>query len=280
MEPKLWMAGEPRTPEPLCELAGRALRYGDGVFVTLACREGILLDAEAQIGRLTRACERVELTVPETAASVSALLDVLRSIGARGDGDFVVRVQVSAGPSGRGYGRSGDDSWELIEVSEPPSARECRVAVAGPDLRLPVPALPSVKSCSALAHVLAAREAARMGVHELIRTADGRVTEAIAANVFWTAGDVLRTPAASLPIYPGMTRALVLEVAGQVGLEVDEGEHDGASLAAADGVFLTNATRGVEPVAELDGESTRWPEPLARLAAAVDEARRTRGTRL
>jgi branched-subunit amino acid aminotransferase/4-amino-4-deoxychorismate lyase len=106
------------------------------------------------------------------------------------------------------------------------------------------------------------------------------VTEAAAANVFWSVGDILRTPAASLPIYPGVTRAVVLEAARHAGFEVDEGEHTATSIATAEGVFLTNATRGVEPVTELDGESAGWPEPLARLAAAVADRRRSQGTRL
>lgn len=278
MNSKLWMAGEPQTPGPLDHLAGRAMRYGDGVFVTLACVDGTLLDAEAQVERLADACVRVGLPVPASVAPADSLVDVLRSMGADGTTDFVARVQVSAGPSGRGYGRASDgDSWELIEVSGVPAPRSCRVAVASPELRLPFPALPDVKSCSALAHVLAAREAARLGVDELIRTADGSVTEAAAANVFWFTEDLLRTPAASLPIYPGVTRAVVLEVARSIGVVVEVGEHDALSVATAEGVFLTNATRGVEPVAELDGKSVGWPEPLAGLAAAVADARQSDG---
>lgn len=281
MESKLWMAGEPEAPGPLHHRAGRAMRYGDGVFVTLACENGVLLDAGAQLARLAGACARIDLEVPAAVASVAAVAEVLRTLGIDRHRDFVARVQVSAGPSGRGYGRGGDaKSWEMIEVSEVPLPRTCRAAVASPDMHLPLPALPDVKSCSALAHVLAAREAARLDVSELIRTADGLVTEATAANVFWLAGDVLYTPAASLPIYPGVTRAIVLEAAREVGLEVDEGAFAVTSLTAAEGVFLTNATRGVERVVALDDASIGWPEPLALLTAAVAEARRYHGERL
>ncbi len=280
MESKLWMAGSPRAPEPLHHLV-RALRYGDGVFVTLTCDNGVLLDARAQLARLAAACERVGLPVPAATASVAALVEVLRTLGADGRHDFVARVQVSADSSGRGYGRASDGgSWELIELAGPPPSRTCRVAVAGPKLNLPVPALPDVKSCSALAHVVAAREAARLGVDELIRTVDGLVTEATAANVFWSAGDILRTPTSSLPFYSGVTRAVVIEAARNLGFVVEEGEYSAASVAAADGVFLTNATRGVEIVAELDGESVGWPASMARFAEAVADLRRGGGTRL
>jgi branched-subunit amino acid aminotransferase/4-amino-4-deoxychorismate lyase len=281
MESKLWMAGGPRAPEGLRDLAGRAIRYGDGVFVTLGCENGILLDARAQLARLAGACERVGLPVPTAVASVAALAGVLHALGADGLVDFVARVQVSAGPSARGYGRASDvESWELVELSGVPPSRACRVAIAGPEMRLPLPALPDVKSCSALAHVLASRAASRLGVDELVRTADGLVTEATAANVFWSSGDVLYTPAASLPFYAGVTRAVVLQVAPGLGLAVDDGEHAPASLQAADGVFLTNAARGVEIVTEIDGTSVGWPESLARLAAAVADARQELGERL
>lgn len=281
MTTKLWIAGESRTPDPQHRMAERATHYGDGVFVTLACEDRVLLDADAQLGRLGDACARVGLPVPASVVSVAALVDVLRSLGAAESPDFMARVQVSAGPSGRGYGRAEDgESWELIEIAPTPAVRTCRAALPDPDLRLPIPALPDVKSCSALAHVLAAREAARLGVDELIRTADGAVTEATASNVFWSTGGVLHTPAASLPLYPGVTRAVVFQTARDVGLEVEESEHPAASIAAADSVFLTNAARGMEPVAELDGASLAWPDSLARLALAVAETRRSRGVRL
>lgn len=280
MEAKQWIAGEPRTPDPEQRWAGRAARYGDGVFATLACEDGILLDVEEQLGRLAAACDRIGIRVPAAAGSVDALVDALRALGGAGHPDFVARVQVSAAPSGRGYGReSGGEGWELIELFPPPAARACRAALAGPDSKLPVPAVPDVKSCSALAHVLAASEARRLGVDELIRTTGGLVTEAIAANVFWLADGVLYTPDSALPLYPGVTRGVVLRVAAALG-EMEEGEFPPAAIRRAEAVFLTNATRGIEPVVEIDGESIAWPEALESLVASVKDARREAGVRL
>lgn len=281
MESRVWIAGELVTPDSLHRLAGRAMRYGDGVFVTLACEGGIPLDADAQLRRLAGACERVGLAVPKPVSSAPALADTLRSLGAPQDRDFVARVQVSSGPSARGYGRADPaDSWEMVELSAPPEARRCRAAVAGPDDELPVPALPDVKSCSALAHVLAGREAKRLGVDELLRTWRGTLTEGVAANVFWVTGGALRTPSTSLPLYPGVTRGVVLETARDVGFGVEEGEFPARAVGDAEAVFLTNATRGIEPVAELDGRPLEWPDALERLAAAVRQKRGDGGMRL
>lgn len=282
MKSKRWIAGEPRASSTLdLELVGRPLRYGDAVFVTLGAEGGRLLDPEAQLERLAFACRRVGLALPAPVSSPAALVEVLAAMGATGQPDFVVRAQVSAAASRRGYGRSaGTESWEMVEIMDPPSPRDCRTAIAPPGLQLPAPTLPNIKSSNALSHVLAAVEANRLGVHELVRLDDGCVTEAAAANVFWLDGGVLRTPAASLPIYPGVTREIVIEVAEGGGLEVDIGQHGLDSVRRADALFLTNATRGVEPVVELDGAALEWPAELSALAEAVADERRQRGVRL
>jgi len=250
----------------------RAFRYGDGVFATMALERGHLLDAAAHASRLLASADAMGLSVPEAVRSPGRLCEILALLGASGSTDGVVRVQVSAESGGRGYGRAGDSSWELVEIHPLPAPRVLTVAILEPD-DAPVPALPSVKSCSAVAHVLCARAAAGRGVVEAVRTAGGHVLEASASNLFWIHGGALCTPSSSLPLYPGVTRSVVLDVARGAGWEVHEGEFDRAALARAGSAFLTNAVRGVEPVAELEGSPLEWPPELEALRELVQAAR-------
>src|SRR5439155_330680 len=82
----------------------------------------------------------------------------------------------------------------------------------------------------------------------LLLTPDGWVAEGTVWNVFWWDGDRLRTPALELGILPGIGRARVLELSG-------EGEQGRYARHAIEGksLFLTNAVRGIVPLASLDG---------------------------
>ncbi len=67
-------------------------------------------------------------------------------------------------------------------------------------------------------------------------------------NVFWWEGDALCTPALDLAILPGIGRARVLELVPHV----MQGRYGTPALAGRS-LFLTNAVRGVMPIASLDG---------------------------
>lgn len=278
----MWVGGEVRrASEAVVPASERALRYGDGCFVTLSARGGRLLDAAAQLERLAAGCRVLGLDPPPETGSPAALSAVLVRLGWKDERCAVVRVQVSAGSSGRGYARpSSPGAWALVEASDPPPPRRLSLAICPPELHLPPPALPGVKSCSALPAVLAAEAARRLGVHEVVRVDAGRLTEASSANLFWLRGGVLYTPAAELPLYAGVTRERTLEAAQEQGMQVREDRFPPSALADAEAVFLTNAVRGVEPVRRLDGRSLAWPAEARSLARGVATARQRHAHRV
>src|SRR6266851_2133275 len=82
----------------------------------------------------------------------------------------------------------------------------------------------------------------------LLLTPDGWVAEGTVWNVFWWEGDRLRTPAEDVGILPGIGRARVLELIGAV----EQGRYPRQAIGGSS-LFLTNAVRGVIPLASLDG---------------------------
>ena len=272
-----WAAGVLRPSSELRpHLGDRAFRYGDGVFATLALRRGCLLDATAHVERLKASSGAIGLTVPESVSSADRLRHILRLLGVDRTTNGVVRVQVSAGPGGRGYRRGEDAAWELVELHPPPGPRILTVAVLEAE-EAPVPSLAAVKSCSSLAHVLCAVAAERRGVAEAVRTAGGHLLEASASNLFWEEEGELFTPSASLPLYPGVTRSIVIEAARRSGWTVREGEYPRSAIERARAAFLTNAVRGVEPIFALEGARLDWPSELEALRATVEAARAEAG---
>jgi len=95
----------------------------------------------------------------------------------------------------------------------------------------------------------------------LLLTPEGWVAEGTAWTVFWWEGDTLRTPALDLGILPGVGRARVLELVPRA----EQGRYRKPALAGKS-LFLTNAVRGIVPIASLDGALVPADPRTAELA--------------
>jgi len=110
-----------------------------------------------------------------------------------------------------------------------------------------------VKSANFLTHILAKGEAADAGVDEaLMLNYEGFLTEATVSNLFLVKGNSLLTPSVESGILPGVTRRVVIEIAGKMGLEVKQREIRHEELYSADEAFLTNSLMEVMPLVKID----------------------------
>ena len=101
---------------------------------------------------------------------------------------------------------------------------------------------------------LASDDARRKGFDEaLMLTGDGHLAEASSCNVFMVAGDQVLTTESTDDILVGITRGVVLELAREMGMSVNESRVDRSQLLAADEVFLVGTGVQVAPVTEVDG---------------------------
>jgi len=83
--------------------------------------------------------------------------------------------------------------------------------------------------------------------------ADGHVAEGATSNLFFVRDNALRTPSLAGPVLPGITRRVVLEIADNEGIPVEEGAYTPGEIRNADEVFLTNSTWEIRPVDVVDG---------------------------
>lgn len=77
------------------------------------------------------------------------------------------------------------------------------------------------------------------------------VLETSIANVFFMFGNDIITPPSELPLLPGLVREVLLQNHYD-SYRMFEQHLSRAEVIAADGVFITNAVRGIEPVAYID----------------------------
>ncbi|HEX5147116.1 MAG TPA: aminotransferase class IV [Conexibacter sp.] len=116
-------------------------------------------------------------------------------------------------------------------------------------------------------------DAAAAPADALLVDGAGRVLETTRANVFALGEDgVLLTPPADGSILPGVTRARVIALSRERGVEVREQPLGLAALTAAREVFTSGSVRGVESVRSLDGAPLGGPgELVTALADALRE---------
>jgi para-aminobenzoate synthetase / 4-amino-4-deoxychorismate lyase len=102
----------------------------------------------------------------------------------------------------------------------------------------------------------------------LLVTEEGEVLEASRGNVFAVRDGRLLTTPLDGRILPGVARARVLEIAGELGIEAEETGIGMDEMRSFDEVFLTGSVRGVEPVRALDGEDLQLEDRITSQLAA------------
>lgn len=110
-----------------------------------------------------------------------------------------------------------------------------------------------IKSISLVANVMMRHQASEADVTDAILVRNGEVTEGTASNVFMVKNNVLITPPKSNYLLPGITRDLVLELAGKNGLNCEVRGITLRELEEADEIWLTGSIREIAPVIELNG---------------------------
>ncbi len=109
------------------------------------------------------------------------------------------------------------------------------------------------KTTSYLPRLVAQHTARARGAFEALwLTPGGHVAEGAVSNVFAVRDRQLLTPPLETPVLPGVTRALVLELAAGLGIGAAEQALTANEILAADEVFLTNSLIEVMPVARIE----------------------------
>ncbi len=224
---------------------------GRAAFETLRVYEGVPFRLDDHLDRLATSAARLGLP-PVDRRQVGALA---REALERADcADAFLRLYVTPGREGLGQPVALALVGELPPDLDELRARGLRLASIRLGLDPGGSLLGGVKSTSYALNMVAVDEARRRGADDaLFLGADEIVLEGPTTNVWWRHGDELRTPALELGILAGVTRAVLIEAAREIGFGVSEGVFPVDELRAADEAFTTSSVREVMPVVALDG---------------------------
>lgn len=249
----------------------RGARDGGGLFETLRVYAGRPFAWQRHMERLVLGAAELGFPVPPSPATLRGAVDAL--LAEQGLADAVVRLTVTRGVAGGRPTRAG--AW--VEA-EPVGGRLWAGTRKGAgsaivSRRVFEPGwLGRHKTTSRLAWDLAREEARAADADEVLLVSHGgRVLEGAASNVFVVRDDEVLTPPLTLPVLPGVTRAIVLELCGELRLRHRELAITPEHLRWAEEVFLTNSVQEVLPLARLDGREVPGRATGERLLAAYRE---------
>jgi len=236
--------------------ADRAFHFGDGLFETIAVKDGNPCLWNLHMRRLRKGCEALGLPMPDA--------DVLLAesgLLVNGQDRAVLKLILSSGAGGRGYARPeklSPSRW--LQISPWPDSVQyrdnCPLAVQWCEIRLPdQPRLAGIKHLNRLEQVLARGELSDKFHEGLLCDQHGNVIEGIASNLLLKLDGRYITPALSRCGVAGVVRRLLLDRASNRGVKIDVVHVTREQVIRAERVFLTNALLGIRPVASLDGQN-------------------------
>ncbi len=234
-------------------LSDRGFAYGDGVFESILVADGVPVWWDAHLARLRRGCDALRIDCPPIELLRQEAQTLITS-----DARAVLKLTVTRGISGRGYGVANDALPTRVLALHPASRlspidyRE-GIKLRWCETRLAIqPRLAGIKHLNRLEQVLARSEWDDASFAEgLMRDLDGRAVCATAANLFLVRDGRVLTPVLERCGIAGVCREWVLQH-----LRVQVCDLNPAEIDSADELFLSSSLRGILPVARLDGR--RW----------------------
>ena len=269
---------------PVIAADDSALARGQAAFETLRVYGGRAFGIDEHLARLRASAARMEL--PDVAREdLEALAQ--QALAASGLHDAALRFYWTGGRDGARTATALATVTPIPDDLETLRARGIRVVSL--DLGIDHAArarspwlLGGVKSTSYAVHVAALAEARRRGADDAVLLAsDGMVLEGATSNVWWVAGERIRTPGLELGILAGVTRSHLLRLGRDLGYTMEEGAWPLDDVLAATEVFLSSSVREVIGAVAVDGRTMGdgHPGPVAMALQAALRSEATLGGR-
>ena len=235
----------------------RGFVFGDGVYEVWRVVGGRLFETERHLARLSSGLSELRIQAPELVDPdrLTAIADRLLTDDALLDGEATFYVEITRGVAPRTHqfpsGKIAPTVFAMANRFKPPEElrRSGATCITMPDVRW---LRCDIKTIQLLPNVLGKQAAAEAGALDVLFVRDGVITETSHANVLAVIDGVIRTHPTNHLILPGVTRAVILEIARDVRLQVDETPFLPADLTRASEVFLAGTTTDVMPIVRVD----------------------------
>ena len=259
--------------EATVSIFDRGFLYGDGLFEVIRIYHGRPFLWDLHLQRWEAGCALLKIKSPIPAKELRRLLDeLLKRNDAR---HAIARIQLTRGIGPRSYSTKDVVHPSLILTLHPPPAapkEPLKVITSSWRVRNEDP-LAAAKHSNKLIQVLARSEADEKNVDEALLLNDrGEVVEASSSNLFWIEGNSLCTAPVEAGVLPGTTRAFVMELGREAGMDVQEARLPSTRLLQVHAAFLTSCSLEIAEIGEFNGKEIPRSPATKNLHKAYAEA--------
>jgi len=256
------------------------LLYGDGVFEGIRFYNGKIFCCEEHLERLYHSARAILLEIPLDVEEMKQAVEETVRRNQLSDG--YVRLIVTRGKGSLGLNPSSCPKPTVIIIAStialyPKEAYEKGLAVITCATRRVAPGAfsPMIKSLNYLNNIMARLEALHAGAEEgLMLNEQGFIAECTADNIFILKKGILQTPSTSCGALAGISRAVAMRLALDMGLEVKEVPMTCYDVYTAEECFLTGTAAEIVPVVSLDRRKISSGQP-GRITKRLMERFRT-----
>lgn len=238
----------------------RGFLFADGIYEYIPVYQGNLFRLDKHLQRLQRSLQAIKLA---PLLSMDGIADILREmVRKQGGGNLSIYLQITRGVGTQRSHIYGDQAppptvfamatalnkTPLQSIEEQKGIR----AITVEDIRWK---RCDIKSIALLPNVMLQQLAYEQQAEEAIMIRDGQVTEGTASNVYMVKSNTILTPPQSQFILGGITRDLIIELAHQHKLPLQETLITEQDLSEADEIWISSSAKELVPVVQLNGKA-------------------------
>ncbi|HET7577683.1 MAG TPA: branched-chain-amino-acid transaminase [Bacillales bacterium] len=241
--------------------------YGDGVFEGIRVYGGNIFRLRQHLKRLYNSAKAIMLDIPYSFEEISDI--IVQAVRKNQLQDAYIRVVVSRGEGDLGLDPYNCSNPQVIVIVEPLAIYPKQLYETGLEIvsvgsrrNAPDVLSPKLKSLNYLNNILVKIEAHLSGASEaLMMNNQGYVAECSADNIFIVKNNKILTPPGYIGALEGITREAIMEIADELGFEVEEEPFTRHDVYTADEVFLTGTAAEVIAVVKVDGRQVGDGKP-------------------
>lgn len=265
--PTVYLNGDFVAESDACvSVLDRGFIFGDGVYEVIPAYGGHPFRLQEHLARLDNSLDGVRIPNPHDINEWQYLIQKVIDANSEdyGDADQSVYLQLTRGAAKRDHAFPDEITPTVLIMSNP---------LIGPDadtLKTGVSAITTedirwiychIKAICLLPNVLLRQKAIDAQSAEAILIREGQATEGAASNLFIVKDGKIKTPPKSPLLLPGITRDLILELAGDNQIPHQETEINDVDLERADEIWLSSSTKEVLPVTKLNSKAVGTGKP-------------------
>jgi branched-chain amino acid aminotransferase len=265
-----------REEEAVVSVFDHGFLYGDGVYETIRSYGSRIFMRDQHLARLRRSADAIGLTIPIPEHRWPTLLHeaMTRNDVGHEHTDAYLRITISRGAGDIGLDPALCPTPTVVIMTKPlhPSPPEqyrigVSLIVAQTRRNLSSALSPQIKATNFLNNILAKQEAIAAGAFDsVLLNWESHLTECTVSNLFFVRAGRLCTPALTCGLLDGITRDMVINLARETQIPIEEGHYGVEELNQADECFLTNTTMEIMPVTKVNGRpvGNGTPGPLTQ----------------